>query len=406
MNQEVAVRRRWSSDPVILDTVVPLAIFFLGRLVSAALLTHLAAEAFDPVSGDRREGATGSSLPGIDYASVITYWDGAWYERIAREGYPANLPRGADGEVIQNPWAFFPIYPALAGLLMRAGLEFPLAASVISLVSAAAAMVLLHRLLHPTLRRFTSLLTVGCLSWGPVSPIFQTAYAESLALLLILTTFWLVRMGRYGRAVAAVVVLSLTRPVTAPMAGVMAVLWILRWRNRSDVPFPIAERRGHATVVVVAGTSSALWPAVCAVVTGEPDGYALTQQSWLFTERWTPWLFSAASMTDPTRTLMVLALLGLCVWVAARDESRAWGTDLRLWVMFNTIFVLAVSQASSSVYRYLMVGVVLAWPTPEVSQGLKRWQSRAALVTCLLMVMVLLQYGWIRAFYTSGTLPP
>ena len=46
-------------------------------------------------------------------------FDGSWYRNVAENGYPAELPRGEDGLVQQNAWAFFPLFPMLARGLMQ-----------------------------------------------------------------------------------------------------------------------------------------------------------------------------------------------------------------------------------------------------------------------------------------------
>ena len=55
----------------------------------------------------------------LDYLSFISIWDAGWYEQIAVQGYPSELPVNAAGVVQQNQWAFYPIFPQLSGAISR-----------------------------------------------------------------------------------------------------------------------------------------------------------------------------------------------------------------------------------------------------------------------------------------------
>ena len=45
------------------------------------------------------------------YFVAMANWDGQWYHEIADLGYPVPLPTDPDGAVVQNPWAFYPVFP-------------------------------------------------------------------------------------------------------------------------------------------------------------------------------------------------------------------------------------------------------------------------------------------------------
>lgn len=44
---------------------------------------------------------------------VFTSWDGAWYYRIIRSGYPSDIPPDVTYEMVEARAAFFPVYPML-----------------------------------------------------------------------------------------------------------------------------------------------------------------------------------------------------------------------------------------------------------------------------------------------------
>ena len=76
-------------------------------------------------------------------------WDASWYRTIAEHGYPAVLPRGADGLVEQNPWAFFPLFPYLVrGVMIVSRAPWYVAAPLVSLALGVLAAVVIYRLIE------------------------------------------------------------------------------------------------------------------------------------------------------------------------------------------------------------------------------------------------------------------
>ena len=77
----------------------------------------------------------------LSYLSFISTWDAGWYEQIALNGYPSELPVNAMGVVQQNQWAFYPIFPLLSqGISRLTGIgNYPVAAPVAVLAGFAAA---------------------------------------------------------------------------------------------------------------------------------------------------------------------------------------------------------------------------------------------------------------------------
>src|SRR5699024_3521167 len=118
-----------------------LLLWTLLRAVSAVILHQLAHHHQDPVVYDE---------PDVPlYFQFATLWDGQWYERIATQGYPQELPTGADGQVRQNPWAFYPIFPMLArGVMALTGWPFSVAGTLVAVVLGYGAAILVAGLLR------------------------------------------------------------------------------------------------------------------------------------------------------------------------------------------------------------------------------------------------------------------
>ena len=57
--------------------------------------------------------------PKPDYWNFINIWDARWYGQVITNGYPSALPTDAAGNVQENAWAFYPLFPALGRALAR-----------------------------------------------------------------------------------------------------------------------------------------------------------------------------------------------------------------------------------------------------------------------------------------------
>lgn len=372
---------------------MPLAVFAVTRLLAALLLVLLA-----------RDQISASQLPGdmplptltdpASYLHVIANWDGQWYRHIAAHGYPTDLPTH-DGVVQQNAWAFHPLFPALVRLVMVPGLSFGLAASVVSLVSGALAMCLLYRMLVDGSGRFTATLTVLAVCSAPAAPILQTAYTESLALLLLLLALWALQGRRYAVLALAGVALSLTRAVVAPLALVAA--WDLVRRRRAGEAWSSPSQRRLLASTVVLALSSFIWPLVVGLATGDLGAYWQTQKAWATVagNDADSWLVSLPG--NPARAVVVVAAAALLGLVCLR--ARSWPAVLRMWPVAYAVFILAITPATASVFRFAMLLGAPWWPAPEWSRRLTSPVARGALLAGVLVLGLLLQWWWLRTYF-------
>lgn len=209
--------------------------------------------------------------------SVITVWDGRWYERIALGGYPTSVPHGdfdaGTGWRAQSEVAFFPLYPMvvrgadriLPGSAVLAGV-------VVALVFGALATVLVWMLARHLSDQESADRTAVLFAFFPGAFVFSLLYSEPLmlalaaaCLLALLDRRWLAA-GAFGAAAtaarpnaialaaacawAAVAAIrerrewrALVAPVLAPlgMAGFFAFLW---WRTGEPFVWFRVERQG------------------------------------------------------------------------------------------------------------------------------------------------------------------
>jgi len=262
--------------------------------------------------------------------------------------------------------------------------------------------VLVFRLLEPRVGRFHAGMTVLALGLSPAGVVFQAAYTESLALLLVVVCLGLLSARRYGLLMIAVVVLALTRPIALPLALVIVVHGVVRWRNRSESPFPASEvwRCGAAAAVTVG--SFGIWPAICALRTGVPNGYLETQASWTSILEGQPtWL--AATVHGFGGAVATAAVLGIFFLLVAvlRPSAPAWGLEWRSWALAYSAYIFLVTLPGAAVFRYAILTVVPWWPVNSEA-ACRSPQRRALAIVAVLTIGILSQVGWMLGFYVIG----
>jgi hypothetical protein len=331
-------------------------------------------------------------------------WDAAWYRQIAADGYPAELPIGPDGRVLQNPWAFFPLFPLLArGVIALTGAPWQLVAPTLALVLGAGAALCVHAVVRRGAPRAVAavpgvpLATVAVVAGFPAGPVLQVAYTESLALLLVAATVGLVLRRRYGWAVLTVLALGFTRAVALPMVVVVLVHAAVRVRAARRG----ADRLGRGEVarlvglLAAAGVSGVAWPLICGWVTGVPDGYLQTQGAWRGRPDvvpFLPWLDLGRRLWGPAGPWLLLVTGALVLAVLLSPPARRLGAELQAWTVAYLGYLVAVVEPGTSLVRF----TVLAFPLGAVAAGAVRgpaWARRLWLGG-LLVVFAGLQVAW------------
>ena len=401
-----------------------LAVYAAARAVSAVLLIVAA----------RAQEANAWTAAHPSYAQLTgLMWDASWYRTAAEDGYPATLPRGADGLVEQNVWAFFPLFPFLVrGLMELTRGPWEVVAPTTALLLGAAAVLVVHRLVAVGAPRAVAarpglpLATVTLLSVFPTAPVLQVAYTESAALLLVALALLLLVRRRYLATALVVLALGFTRPVALPMAAVVVVHAAARWwtgrarlgaqapadRRGAQVPadgrgaqvpadrFGARDLVGLLVLTASAAVSGVLWPALCGWVTGEPDGYLQTQEAWRGLREVTPfgawgyvgrfWFGDGA----PLVLLAAFAFVALCLLVPA-----AWrlGPELHAWPAAYLLYLAAVVEPGSSLARFLL----LAFPLGAATAGVvaRPAGARRVWLSGVVLLMLVLQAVWVWSIW-------
>lgn len=378
---------------------LPLAIFALTRLygfvIIAVAARHQVALPSPQHPGIYQFSAHPSS-PG--YLGLITNWDGQWYERIATTGY--HLPSAGDPHGKDALWAFafLPLFPVLIGAMMTVtGLSFAVCVTIVNLVAGGAAMVVMFALVERTAGPFAAGAAVLFTNCFIAAPLFQAAYSESLALLLVCAVLLLIAQRRYGWAVAAVILLSLTRLVTPPLAIVVLVHAIIRLRNRAQDPVRRVEMVEMAVLAVVSAASVSLWSTITNAITSGVKATGADRGSVsnaVIVGRF-GWFTNAYEHIGWIGVLGLAVLVVLFVVVALSPMTRTWGVEVRTWLAIYPIFLLFVAGVHAGMFRYLLLAFPLALLMVGSPEPRTIPRKRATLVVGVALISLALQAPWV-----------
>ncbi|GAA1991969.1 hypothetical protein GCM10009817_37640 [Terrabacter lapilli] len=349
--------------------------------------------------------------PGL--GGVLANWDGQWYERIATDGYPS----GADARSANDAWVwqFPPLFPLAARFLMLVtGLGFPVASVLLNLVLGGIATGLLYGIFRSAVSAPLALAGALSVNVFMTAPLFNVAYSEPAALVFLLLAIREILARRYAMALLAVLALAFTRPVAAPLALVFVVHWWSRLRSRN------AMRPGwitHLTLTfctVVSLVSPFLWSVTAALWLR--DTQAITRNNGPISGS-----ARAASMASSfdfgwfhrahdeagwlgTGLLIVAVAIGLGLPVAAARRLRL-PTELQVWGVGYTLFVLLVTPVTPGFFRYLLLVAPLLAAVPMWTLTWARKGVGIAAFSMICAVGLSSQWFWIRYIYILDPAP-
>jgi hypothetical protein len=382
----------------------PISVFLVTRLIDVVFISLAARHQIALPRTHDGYVVTQPTPQAPGYLGVSANWDGQWYWRIALHGYPHSLPLTPAGVVDRNEWAFAPLFPALSRLLMECtGVDFALAGTLLATSMSAVAVVIVYQLVSETAGTFPARATTLVLCTSMAAPVFQIAYTEGPALMLVALALLMLRRRRYPWTALVLACLALTRHILAPFLVVLAVHAALRWVDDSRLGRPRHDYR--PVVLLVLGTALAgVWPLTAALVTGRLTAFTDTQAQWRRTADTGPFgLFSVALELGGVPALAALALFAVAVaWVVLRPEAPAWGPEVRSWALAYPLYVLAVAPAAISLFRLLLIAFPLAWVFPDRGADHRRIQTVTLAV--LVLTGLFLQWYWIRNFLVVGPL--
>ena len=363
-----------------------------------------------------------------DYWSFVNIWDARWYGEVLQNGYPEVLPTDEAGNVQENAWAFYALFPMLGRVVAGlTGMPPAAALTLIAMVAGLGAALVIYSLFRHKASHRTALWATVFVATFPVSPVLQVPYAESLNLLLLAAALLLVVERRYllgdARRGADVPVPAHRRAfrgdggAAVPLPGVAVLLGgprtvsrgglrrpgrqAVRDRASGTVPHSGPQLWSLAGLTAVSGIGALMWPAIAWAVTGDIQAYTKTETVWRGHDLvpFKPWFDTGVLLFGP-----VLGLLAPFVFVALFTlfmmcrPVRALGTELRLWCACYMGYLLLFLHPQTSTFRMLLPLFPLALSAALVSR------SRAYRGTVVVMFL-LLQIVWIVWLWAWAPLP-
>ncbi|GAB78242.1 hypothetical protein SAMN05421595_0758 [Austwickia chelonae] len=343
---EVPVRWRKYTDPFVLTV---LSVYLAARAFSALLLVVLT----------RYQVAVSWTGPEVNYGTIVGLWDAGWYQEIATKGYPGTLPRDPDtGELQQNPWAFYPLFPMMTRLLMAVtGAPFPITGAVLAFVLGGVAAVAMAFLLRDRIGSGSAVAAVAVWSTCAPSPVLQVAYTESLAILLLVLVLSHLDQERWWWAAGTAFLTGLARPIAVPLGLVAVVAVVMRWRARSVRPIPREEYIGMAGALGGCGLAGLTWPMIAWWGTGIRTAYTDTMATWRQGQDIVPlqpWVGISHYLFGQAGPLALAALVVLVVGVASGPWASRLGPVMRAWILAYPLYLAVVLDPGTSVFRYLL----------------------------------------------------
>jgi hypothetical protein len=342
-----------------------LAIYLLSRVVDLVILDRTA----------RFQQPSLWTTPNPGYLGMVGLWDSDWYRQIGQDGYPVPVPRDDLGVARQNAWAFYPAYPLLVrGVTSVTGMSWNLAATLVSLVVAAIAVVLIRILVDRVAGPTLGVWTVVLFCFYPAAPVLQVGYAEGLGIAALVGVLRCLQRRRYLLGIPLVLLVGFSRPMAVPLAGVI-VLHLLRgtWRTgpRGDRQSGRGDRRRLASLlalVAAAAVAAVAWPVTAALVTGERSAYTDTEVAWRTSHELVPlrpwWDIPRFLLGDWVGPIVVVAgLLAVLIWLT-RPIARVIAGDLRAWAGCYLAYLVLVADPFTPLPRLMLplfpLGTVLA----------------------------------------------
>lgn len=351
-----APAERMRRAPVALQVA---AVYVLARVVTTLFFVA----ATQLATPDSRFG------PDPTLGSFILGWDAQWYWLIAENGYPSELPRGDDGLVTTNQWAFMPVYPAIARVIGLPFGQYGAGALIVSLVAGYLAALVLHRLMRDRIDAAAAMWAVVFFVSGPLAALFQVGYAESLFLLWLMCALWCVTNRRFAWLYVLIPLMGFTRPGVLAFSLFLALYGVWRWLRRRHDALRTVEVVHVVALGLLAAAVGFAWQFVAGAVTGEPEGYLETELSWR--RGWT----GESGGFVPFDGFVQAAAIWFRIWgqpgwwgyvalglllatvtavLLLSRSVRRLGMELRLWSASYLLYLLAVFFPQSSLFRLLL----------------------------------------------------
>lgn len=181
------------------------------------------------------------------YHYLLRY-DAGWYVRIVTRGYSYD-----GNDLVPQPVAFFPLYPLISRIPgFFFGINEYASLLIVSNLAIVIAIPLFFKLIEEDYGRQVAFYTVALICFFPASLFFSSGYTESLAFLLIVSFFLLLKREHYLLAASCAGLATATRSTAIVLLAPLA--WEI-WQRFSKNP----QRLAVYAVSGLAIATSGLW---------------------------------------------------------------------------------------------------------------------------------------------------
>jgi hypothetical protein len=273
-------------------------------------------------------------------AGGFARWDGHWYLRIARSGYPSTLVAGR-----QSRWAFFPLLPALMHALHWVGIPLTLAGLLLNHLAFALALAGLYQLASRNRSRSAARLCCWSLALFPASTVFSMLYPSALFLAASVWAFLAVEGDRDILASLAALAATMARPNGIVVAIALAFAVGFRWRRVVHVCGPPVAAFGG-------------WMLYNLVRTGDALAFYRVKKQWM--EVTILRVFDISHSTVLVHVVLAGAAL-LAVVLAWRQLRTSWVVFTACYLLPSLGFgVLGMGRyANESFPPFIAAGIIL-----------------------------------------------
>lgn len=244
---------------------------------------------------------------------VLTSWDGLWYLRIVRSGYPHLVRPDVTYDMSDARAAFFPAYPMLVRLVDRI---LPggdsIAALFTNFVLGAVAILLAGLLARELFGVRVSERTMVLMALFPGSFVLSFAYTEALLLTLAAGCLWFLLKRQWLLAGILAAIGTATRPNGIALVAACAVASFIAIRDRREwrsLIAPLLSPLGFIGFMLWLGSHTGergVWFRVQTEAWGEGTSFGLTAI------RRTVKAFTHP-LTSPTNIVTAVSVLTLCL---------------------------------------------------------------------------------------------
>jgi Gpi18-like mannosyltransferase len=364
--------------------------YLVSRLCVIAGAAIVAAEEVAEANRDglpRPKNAVGLIL------QVLTSWDGAWYYRIIRDGYPSKIPAEITYEMDEARAAFFPVYPMLVkavDLVLPGGDVF--AGVLVNFVLGAAVVLLVGLLARQLFGDKIAYRTMLLMSFFPGSLALSLTYSEATLITLAAGCLLLLLRERWVMAGVLAAIATATRPNGLALVAACAVAsWIAIRRDHAwrSVAAPLLAPIGFVVFQLYLRVRTDEW-AWFRVQTeawdeGTSFGYTAVRNTYEAV------LHPLASPTDILTAVSVVVMFGM-LW-AMRKRQLPWPMVAYVLVVL-ALMVLPSTVTARPRFLYTafpaFISIAAWWPEDhEEAWGLTIALCTAGLVTLTALYGVL-----------------